>query len=97
MKPENVLKRLQKQFPNINFSVPDGEAWGAGKNSVHLGDAAEGGTIDGMKACDYYAYEFDPDEKFYTFGVHNKLVKYLESLGYYAECYDPGTFIAYPI
>jgi len=93
--PYEVVQRLKKMFPDIS-GIQDGEAWGAGKHSVHLGDCAEGGTIDGLPACDYYAGSMDPEEKIYVLGVHRKLRDAVESMGYYVECWDPGTFIAYP-
>ena len=89
-----VIKALEKQFPDIH-GICDGEEWGAGEGSVHLGDCAEGGEIDGMPACDYYAAAEDPDEVFYVMGVHRKLRDAVEKLGYWIECWDAGTFIAY--
>ena len=64
-----------------------------GSDGIHLGNCAEGGTIDGVAACDYYAD--DPEEGTYIMGVHKKLYKALSDMGWHAECYDPVTYIAY--
>lgn len=95
MKKSTVIKKLKAMFPEIS-GIKCGEDWGAGKGSIHLGDAAEGGTIDGLPACDYDAGFYDPKEKIYVMGVHKKLSEALEKFGYFVECYDPGTYIAYP-
>ena len=88
---ERIIERLQKQFPNIH-DIHDAEEFD-GSDGIHLGNSAEGGTIDDIPACDYY-YE-DYNESLYIMGVHKKLVKALNREGLYAECYDPGTYIAY--
>ena len=91
-----AIEKLQKAFPGIE-NIKDGEPWGAGKNSIHLGDAAEGGTIDGLPAADSYAWEYDPAERTYILGIHRKLAGVLDDIGYFAEWYDAGTVIAYPM
>ena len=93
---EQVIKRLEKKFPNIS-GICDGGPMGYGPESILLGDAAEGGTIDDFPACNYYGWESDPKENIWIMGVHKGLYKELGDMGWYAECYDPGTFIAYPV
>ena len=88
-----VIKKLVKAFPNID-GIKSADDWGQ-KGAIHLGDCAEGGTIDGLPACDYYAWEHDPKEKTYILGVHKKLRELVESNGWFVECYDPGTYLAY--
>jgi len=86
-----VVKRIKKAFPNISgVDVHD-------KDKVFLGDVAEGGTIDGLSACDYYAFDFDPNEEVYVLGVHKKLAALVEKAGWFVECGDPGTYFAYPV
>jgi len=90
VKAETLVKRLESRFSGITgiyASRPD---------EVFLGDAAEGGTIDGLPACDYYAYDRDPNEDFYVLGVHRKLAELVENAGWFVECADPGTYYAYP-
>jgi len=92
---KKAIQILNKQFPNIS-GIQEGEAWGASKNSIHLGDAAEGGEIEDWPAADYNASAWDTNEKIYLMGIHKKLVNMLEQLGYVAEWHDSGTVIAYP-
>jgi len=79
-KVEGVVKTLITAFPNIKGIRPDGE-------NIHLGDAAEGGTINGAPAADWYT-EFG-------YQVHPKLTKLLTELGYAIEWYDAGTIMAF--
>jgi hypothetical protein len=85
-----AVNRLSKQFQGIR-GIQDGEFWGA-PGAIHLGDAAEGGEIDGWPAADYH---INYENQGYEFGVHPKLVKALDKLGFFAEWYDPGTLLAY--
>lgn len=80
---ERVVAKIKKAFPEIKgiHKQFDGKR-------IFLGNAAEGGTIDGMPAADYYAE--------YGYSVHKKLTKLLSGLGYGIEWYDPGTIYAYP-
>jgi len=87
---KTVVNRIEKNFPNISGAeVRD-------PRCVFLGDVAEGGEIDGTPACDYYAYDFDPQEKIYILGVHKELRKVVEDAGWFVECHDAGTYFAYP-
>ena len=90
-----TINKLKKAFPKIS-GIHDASEWSANydKNSViHLGDCAEGGEIDGLLACNYYTEDYE--ETVYIMGVHKKLVKLLNDNGFYAECYDPGTYLAF--
>jgi len=88
-------ERLAVRFPGIEGIKPAADWLGEpGSTAIHLGNAAEGGEIDGVSAADYYAE--DPRERIYVFGVHRKLVDALEALGYSAEWYDGGTLLAWP-
>lgn len=87
------IESLKRQFPGIK-GIKDAKDFD-GSDGIHLGDCAEGGTIDSVAACDSYSFETDPSEKTYVLGIHKKLVAALMALGLYAESYDPGTFIAY--
>jgi hypothetical protein len=89
---QKVIK-LQAQFPEIS-GIQDGEAWGAGDGTVHLGDAAEGGFVGNLPAADMYA--IDHEEVHYVMGIHKELREALEGLDMYAEFMDGGTVIAYP-
>ncbi len=84
-----VSKQIRKNFPNILGVYANGD------DSVFLGDCAEGGTIDGYPACDYYAFESDPKEVIYVLGIHRKLRALVEKYGFFVECNDPGTYVAW--
>lgn len=83
------VSRPSKYSTEKAYMIAENHEGGA----IHLGDCAEGGLIDGVMACNYDAD--DPQEKIYTLGVHNDLRKALGRIGFFAECYDPGTYIAY--
>lgn len=89
-----AIKQLEKAFPKISGIKPLDEWDGRTKGAIFLGDVAEGGEIDGIPACDYYAE--DPHERVYVMHVHRKLRDKLQELGFYPECYDPGTWMAFP-
>ena len=86
---QTVVNRINKNFPGI-----DGVKVHS-KSKIFMGNVAEGGTINGLSACDYYAFDYDPEEKIYVFGVHKKLKKVIEDAGWFVECYDPGTYFAF--
>lgn len=94
MNRNQTIKELQQRFPGIKGIRP-GEELGYGAGSIFLGDVAEGGTINDLPACDYYAFEFDPKETIYIMGVHRELHTFLEQRGWHVEPYDPGTYLAY--
>ena len=79
-----VESNLKAMFPNINGIRAQGE------NRVHLGNAAEGGEIDGLPAADYYG-EFRGGFPW----INEKLKEAVEGMGYLIEWHDPGTLIAY--
>jgi hypothetical protein len=87
-KTMTAVAYLTKMFPGI-IGIQDGYRWSGNQNSyrdsIHLGDAAEGGEIDGEAAADY-GMQY----------IHPKLEQELENLGYYADWYDAGTLIAFP-
>ena len=93
MKKSTLIKKLIEKFPDIH-GIMDGEDWGA--SGIHLGDAAEGGTVDGLPAADYYN-EFNASVYDHEFGlnVHIKLAEFLDKYGYFTEWYDAGTILAY--
>ena len=83
---------LQKQFPEIK-GIKDGKEWDCAE-AIHLGNAAEGGTINGMPAADMNAPTVF-EECGYEYGVHQKLAEALDDLGYFPEFYDAGTLLAW--
>ena len=90
-----AIKKLEKAFPGIKGIRECTESWFPNEDAIHLGDCAEGGTINDLPACDYYAFEIDPEEKIYVMGVHKELRELVKQCGYAVECYDPGTWVAY--
>ena len=104
---EQKAEKLAKQFPGIHGIKAAAEWLGDPKSkAIHLGDIAEGGTIEsepsgdpeidnllkgGLPAADYYG-EFRGGGPW----VDPRLEKAVEALGYFVEWYDPGTMFAYP-
>ncbi len=88
---EKTVEELKKEFPDIS-GIKIGHPWNC---DIFLGDCAEGGTIDGHYACNYYGGFEDPSEEIWIMGVHHKLEAKLRDLGFHAECLDPGTYGAY--
>lgn len=83
-KPQTVVNKLNKLFPDIRGIkvYKDTGIW--------LGDAAEGGTIDGSPAADYYG-DFHGGYPW----RHPKLERALDSMGYFIEWHDPGSLTAW--
>ena len=96
MNRDQAIENLQEVFPDIDGIRPS-EELGYSAGGIFLGDCAEGGTIDGVSACNYNAGFSDPEETIWTLGVHNQLASLLHQLGYFAECQDPGTYLAWEI
>ena len=94
MKIDKVIRKLQKQFPGIK-GICRGEDMGWVKGSILLGDAGEGGEIDGELAASYWAE--DPSEEVYVLGIHKELDEFLKQCGMFAEWHDAGTLLAYRI
>lgn len=46
---------------------------------------------------DYYADEFDPQEKIFVMGVNREFETFLADRGWYAEFYDGGTVMLWPL
>jgi len=88
-----VIKELKAAFLGID-GIMAADDWGA-KGAIHLGNCAEGGEIDYLPACDYYAEDYM--ETTYEMGVHKKLVWFLRERGWFVECHDAGTYLAYKI
>ena len=84
MKVDNVIAKLQKQFPDVWFKD------GADFSASHEGTVwtGEGSYIDGYNAFDAYGYSE-------TMGIHPKMQKALDKLGLWAEFYDAGTVFFY--
>jgi len=83
-----VVNRLNKAFPDIKGLKKISET------KIFLGDVAEGFEIDNLPACDYYT---NLEGSHYTYGVHNKLWNLVVDCGWFVECYDPGTYYAFPV
>lgn len=64
----------------------EGGIWVRSTESSYIGES---------RAFNYYAGEWDHKERTYTDGVHNKIYKFLEKHGWYAEPYDAGTYMLY--
>jgi len=94
---EDMISKLKKAFPDIT-GIKDAAEWSGDYEPgqvIHLGDAAEGGLIDDLPACDYNAWEHDPQERIYRAGVLLPLADMLEAGGWWVDCHDPGTYLAF--
>ena len=89
MKTANyVVNQMKRAFPDISGVEV------RSKEEIFLGNVAEGGTIDGVDACNYYNEDYK--EKIWIMGVHKQLREFMEDYGWFVECHDPGTYFAYP-
>jgi len=79
-KKETLKKRLKEKFPEIVFF-----------DHSEFGISAESGsnTPDGWPLADYYDYP-DLKEIRSTFGVHNDVIKLVESLGWECQWINAG-------
>ena len=84
MNVDNVIAKLQKQFPDVWFKD------GADFSASHEGTVwtGEGSYIGEDNAFDYYGYGN-------TMGIHPTLEKAFNKLGLFAEFYDAGTVFLY--
>ncbi len=91
VKTSTFVRRFKERFPDIE-GVRVASDFGDGDGVVLLGNAAEGGVIDGLPGAEYYP---DP-EIFGTYypWINPKLERFLRFLGYRVEWYDPGTLLA---
>lgn len=91
-----AVKILREKFPQID-GIKDAHYWDntryAKNEAIFLGNAAEGGTIDGLDACSFYNEDYE--ERIYIMGTHKKLHDALAALGFHTEAFDPGTYLAY--
>ncbi len=94
MTTNQAIKILKRTFPDINGIRP-GSDLGYDGDCIHLGDVAEGGTIDGLSACVYNSGFDDPREEIWVMGIHRKLGEALSELGFYAEWRNGGAVTAY--
>jgi hypothetical protein len=84
MRSYEAARHLQLKFPDIEGIHAVDE------KTVHLGNAAEGGMIDGLPGADYYG-EFQGGSPW----VNPKLRNATEKIDYWIEWQDPGTLHAY--
>lgn len=85
---DKLIKELKVEFPDGWFKTS--EEFDGKENAVWSG---EGWGIDGLPAFDYYAMSHE----LFPLGVNHKLVAFLEKRGWFAECYDAGTYFFYKI
>lgn len=91
---DRAIEELKRTFPGIE-GICASEDLGWNPGGIHLGNAAEGGHIDGVAACNPNWCDYDISELIWVGGVHRKLEELLDHLGFFAEPYDPGTWLAW--
>lgn len=109
---EQKVKNLQERFPLIRGIKIAADWLGhADSQAIHLGDAAEGGTIVDAD-CKKLIADDPTMEKFFKEGtpaadyygefrggypwIHPDLEEAVKEIGYRIEWWDPGTLVAYP-
>lgn len=83
---------LKKAFPKMWMKNSEDFSSDYNDNAIWTGEGSEGN--DGLPLFDYYAE--DPKEHVYVMGVRKTLHDLLNKHGWYAECYDPGTYFLQP-
>jgi hypothetical protein len=94
-KTQKIVDKLSRKFRGID-GIQVLSDWSGDDDDLehlHLGDAAEGGEIDGLPAAAYWNQDYE--ERVYVMKVHKKLRKELQKYGYYPEWHDSGTLLAY--
>lgn len=91
MNIEKLIELLEAEFPNAWFK--DGGDFSNGtENSVWTGEGSYiGKGEDEVEMFDHYNMGEN-----YQFGAHVKLCRFVESHGYWVECYDAGTYFIWP-
>lgn len=84
MKTATMMDKLHKKFPNCTFW----EGMDFDGSDCIMG--GEGSNINGIPAFDYYTDDYT--EQLYVSGVNAELDSFLRDNGWWAECYDPGTW-----
>ena len=87
---DTLLEILVKTFPKGWFK--ESEGFDGREGGIWTGEGSE--MKDGLSMFDYWSEDYE--EVIYQMGVHKDLIKILDEHGYYAEAYDPGTYMIYP-
>jgi hypothetical protein len=87
MKNQSLIKKLETLFPE---SVPVSTIEWNGVDSGIWFKGSEDYLSNGEPVFDHYNAEWD-------FCINPRIAKVLKKAGYYAEPYDSGTCMAYPI
>ncbi len=90
---DELMSTLKKMFPEAWFKPGEYFDNDESENSIWTGEGSY--ANNGMELFNYYAE--DPEEKTYIMGVYKPLYNFLDSVGYYAEAYDAGTYFIYPV
>lgn len=91
---ENIRLQFLSLLDNGGWAR-DGQEWDNNPNNGIILWSGEGNTINDLEAFDYYAWDRDSHENTYTMGIHNKIVKWADSIGAHFEAYDSGTYMLY--
>jgi hypothetical protein len=88
----HLIPKLQKAFPYGKFKPS--EDWDGSEGNIWA--SGEDSWMDKERYIpmfDYYTQDYDN----YEFGVHNDVVEFLNKYDAFAEWYDSGTIMIYPI
>ena len=86
----NLMQLLQTKYPKMFLRTT--EEFSGEKNGIWSSGETYMEAKDGFPLMDYYSENY----KRYTFGVHSELHELLDSHGWFAEWYDPGTIMFWP-
>jgi hypothetical protein len=90
-----TLKRLEKElnrlFPKMWTRLEENYIV-TGENSFIIEKITDDDDPDQETVTIPMFNYWDEQEILYEMGVHKKLANFLNSYGYYAEAYDPGTY-----
>jgi hypothetical protein len=94
---EEMTAKINKCYPGL-FTKTTEEFYGKKSQREGIWSGSESGVYasDGFKVLDYYAKNHTAKKR-YEIGVHIQLRNLLEKHGWYAEWYDCGTIMFYPI
>lgn len=92
---EEMLELLKKKYPKLSLKKSE-EFSPNYKNGIWSYGDKELKAKDGFVLIDYYATNHTKKQR-YEFGVHIELRSFLEKHGWYAEWYDVGTIMFWPI
>ena len=96
LEPEALKSEIESEY-NVDF-IRTSEEFGNSPGGLWMSaESAQQVGKNDYPLFDYYADEFDPKEEIYTMGVLKEFETFLADRGWYAEFYDGGTVMLWPL